>query len=509
MMSELESELAVLKKSSLRAGVHPYSKLNLHDFIYKVSGIPIKGYHTELATRNPNDCPYGLVHNRMIDKLENGEVKRLLFIIARGHGKSTVVSEYYPAWEILRNPSIRIIIVSESKDLATASINNASGYLEDLGVVFTKNDEELKFVARPKMGVRKRDPTLMSASTDSKLHGRHCDILILDDTVVLENMYTQKQREKFEEWFSAKMSQVLEPNGRLIVTGVRWRQSDFHGVLADKVRHPEFVDGTIIARACNEDFTDVLWSEKWSEELLRRKLAEIGPIFWKSQYMLDPSAMEGGTYKLDWIFGEGSSEYESAKLPHFEYKSLGVDPALGLGLDMFAACILGMTDGNEAYVLGFLHENLPTGQQGYRVIELVKEYGISKVGVEKVGYQVALKNAIEEKIKDEGLHVNVEGFEGPKKKEIRLAELGKPFLNGEIRFPKEAKPWKMAFQTEYASFPTGENSYDMLDALYYAWKTCAGPMIKFEDNWEPSIMSGSIKEEVKPHPVPVGSLRRW
>lgn len=521
-MDELMDLIDDVKKGSGTIGRHPYANLDLQEFVYRLTGIPTEGYHDVAPFVNERrqagllegqgDVAYTFVHNQMAIKLMDPMIRNLLILIARQHGKSTWQSEFYPTWEILRNPRIRIIIISESKSLAVSSIKSIGQYLEGLGQKFEKNDEEEKTVVRPKSGLHRRDPTLLAFSTASKLTGRHCDIMILDDTVVRDNSYTEPQRRKYEEWFGATISNVLESTGRLIVTGVRWRHADFHGVLADPIRHPEFGPpsnqflGRIVAPACTRDFKNVLWPAKWNEATLRLKQMAITPLYFASQFLLDPSAMEGGSFKIEWILGEGSSEYY--ELPDIQYRVLGVDPSLGVGQNMFAQCIAAIGTDNKMYVENVMGLNVTTGEQPYMVVNTAEQNKITKIGIEQVGYQVALKNAIAEKVQN----LQITGYQGPVKKEVRLSELAAPLLTGKIRFPatsipskdkknpdptKRNVPWMAEFQQEYLTFPTGEVN-DRLDSLYYAYKVSGIADLNYSfDDYEPVILGGKLKGSPK------------
>lgn len=523
-VKELIEDLNQINQTSKVNYKHPYANLNFKDFVTQMTGLPIRGYNYNKETfiPTPKGIPYAPIHMDIMNKLENREIDRLLVLVARGHAKSSLISQLYPAWEILRNPDVRIMVISDSKGLATSSIARAGEYLKRLGVQFVKYKEEEKMVAgRNEEGLLERDPTLMAFSKDSKLSGKHADIVILDDTVVLENMYTESQRNKYDEWINAQVNQVFDARGRLIVTGVRWRHADYHGVLADPMKHPEFGPpdnptwGRIIAPACDKAFGNVIWPEMWDETLLRTKEKEIGLLHFASQYRLDPSGMEGGVFKLDWIFGDGSSEYQ--ELPNISYKVLGVDPSLGQGQNYFSMCVGGVGQGVRGkmfYVISLYKFNIPTGQQPDLVIKTALREKVQNIGIEDVGYQIALKNTVQERMRDEGINIKVEGFKGPIKKEIRLQELNAPFYDGKIRFPsdyilndkgeimsKRVFPWKRDFIEEYAQFPTGEYD-DMLDALYYAFKVAkvySTPVTSMYDNWEPIIVVGdAVKSAAMP-----------
>ena len=64
---------------------------------------------------------FGRHHRIIIDalmRLEAGEITRLIVNTAPRHGKTMLISEYFPAWYLGRNPSDQIIATTYSLDRA-------------------------------------------------------------------------------------------------------------------------------------------------------------------------------------------------------------------------------------------------------------------------------------------------------------------------------------------------------------------------------------------------------
>jgi len=64
---------------------------------------------------------FGKHHRTIIDALESverGEIKRLMISMPPRHGKSMLVSEFFPAWYLGRNPDKSIITSSYAAELA-------------------------------------------------------------------------------------------------------------------------------------------------------------------------------------------------------------------------------------------------------------------------------------------------------------------------------------------------------------------------------------------------------
>lgn len=62
-------------------------------------------------------------HHRLVahylERVERGEIKRLMITLPPRHGKSMILSEFFPAWYLGRNPDKRIIAASYGQELAS------------------------------------------------------------------------------------------------------------------------------------------------------------------------------------------------------------------------------------------------------------------------------------------------------------------------------------------------------------------------------------------------------
>jgi predicted phage terminase large subunit-like protein len=512
MADRLLSELRDMTESREGMGRLPVADLNFRDFVYHVTGIPVEGYHdTSAYVGDDKHLAWPPVANEMMEMLENPMITRYIILVARQHLKTTIISDLYPAWRIARDPSIRIAEISHAKAQTVRAINNAEEYLNSVGVKWEKNDEEEKVVVRPHTGLLRRDPTLVALGLDSKMHGGHFDLMILDDCVVQENSYTPHQREKFKAWFTTMIPQMLESTGTLIATGVRWASADYHGELANEKFHPEYKMGCIVRPACTDTFENVIYPKKWGKETLIQRKREIGPASFASQFLLNPTLLESGVFKNEWIFGEGSSEY--SELPPLTQIAMGVDPSQGKGQNYFCVCIAGVGADMKLYVLKFYKEDITTGEQPNRVFELYQQEHVNKAGIETVQYQIIIASMVERLAKEAGVAVNIQDFPVCKIKDLRLQELSGPFYNGIIRFPsvyitkpdglQETReiPWRSDFTEEYSTFPTGASD-DMLDALYYAYKAAnLGLPLQPQTNYAPVILVGKTRHNsVLRHP---------
>ena len=177
----------------------------------------------------------GNIHRDVISWWTSSSAKNhQLLLLPRDHGKSALIA-YRAAWEVVKDPSIRILYISSTSNLATKQLK----FIKDILASDTVrlywpdlvNKEEAKrekwtereiSVDHPKRKEEAvRDPTIFTAGLTSNIVGMHCDIAILDDVVVATNAYLEDGREKVKEQYGY-LSSIEGANAREWVVGTRY-----------------------------------------------------------------------------------------------------------------------------------------------------------------------------------------------------------------------------------------------------------------------------------------------
>lgn len=163
------------------------------------------------------------------------------------HGKSTTWTINYVTWRIVKDPNIRILIVSKTLDLAKKFVaavkyQLTSDVFGDLKATFEPAGgwqdtqqiwrENMIYVRGRDSG--EKDPTLQGLGIGSQIYGARADLIIVDDAEDLGNvgMY-----EKHSDWISREVLSRLEPDtGQLLVIGTRVASMDLYRYLRDEAR---------------------------------------------------------------------------------------------------------------------------------------------------------------------------------------------------------------------------------------------------------------------------------
>lgn len=183
----------------------------------------------------------GTCHSNVIDWWTREDAKsHQLLLFPRDHGKSRHVA-YRVAWELTKDPTLRILYISATSNLAEKQLSFIKGILtsrvyseywpeminEQQGHRRKWNNTEIE-VDHPKRVMENvRDPSIFCAGLTTSITGMHCDIAVLDDVVVQENAYSQEGRNKVQSQYSL-LSSIESANAKEWVVGTRYHPKDLY-----------------------------------------------------------------------------------------------------------------------------------------------------------------------------------------------------------------------------------------------------------------------------------------
>lgn len=183
------------------------------------------------------DWPH-LVYTRVqLERVTSGEVKRLGVAWPPQHGKTTSVTEPYPAWRMLREPGLRCAILAHTQSYAekisrrTRSLVKAAG--GRLGDVNKQNEWALE-----------NGSTLIARGVGSSVAGEPIDLAMMDDLFGsrrdADSLIVQ---ERVHEWWMDDVTPRIQQNGAVVGMNTRWGPGDLFGRL---MQSPEWEHWTYI-----------------------------------------------------------------------------------------------------------------------------------------------------------------------------------------------------------------------------------------------------------------------
>jgi len=218
------------------------------------------------------------------------------------HAKSTTITVNYTTWRICQDPNIRIIIVSQTQEMAKRFLRAIKDRLAGANTAYKK----LQYDFAPDGGfdansaswtadsiyvnAEARDsgeatPTVQALGMNGQIYGNRADLIILDDTVTGKNAH---EFEKQIDWIQREViNRLTYPGGVLLLVGTRLAPVELYS----EIQKPEWygqdeespwtylTQPAVLEFAESPDDWIVLapWTNRPPVSLGARKLVEPGP----------------------------------------------------------------------------------------------------------------------------------------------------------------------------------------------------------------------------------------
>lgn len=240
-----------------------------------------------------------------------GREKRIVCEMPPRHGKSQLISRWFPVWFLEMFPHLNVGIITYGADLA----QEHGSWVRD---TIIENQDYL--TVRLRKDRRRADMFMTTAGGSMRalgwggaIIGKGFHVLIIDDPIKDEQeAYSENEREKkWDEWLN-KIRSRIEPDGSCVVLHQRWHTEDLIGRMMKPenqlekewtwkrvsfpaiATHPEGTDD--LGRVHGE----ALWPTRFSSEyiLSLRTGNEYG---WQALYQQDPLIKDGGYFIPSWF----------------------------------------------------------------------------------------------------------------------------------------------------------------------------------------------------------------
>lgn len=406
----------------------------------------------------------GHVHKELIRWWHReGSKTHQLTLLPRDHQKSALIA-YRVAWEITRNPAVRILYISSTANLANKQLKFIKDILTSDKYRYywpeMVNKDESKrekwteteiAVDHPKRAEEIiRDPTIFTAGLTTGITGLHCDIAVLDDVVVDDTAYTQDGRKKVANQVGY-LASITGTDARMWAVGTRYHPQDLYYDLANQTYEIFDDEGNVIdthhlwevferqVETHGDGTGEFLWPRtqrydgKWfgfSREELSKKKAQYPDLTkFRAQYYNNPNDAESASIKPDYF-----QYYERNKLrqdgPHWVYhgRRLNIFAAVDFAFsttarsDSTAIVVVGIDGDHNIYVLD-IDRFKTTKISDYfdRILRLHTKWGFRKIRAETtVAQKVIVEELKNNYIRVHGLALSVEDVRPTKRKEERI-----------------------------------------------------------------------------------------
>jgi predicted phage terminase large subunit-like protein len=265
------------------------------------------------------DYKVGAHHKKLAGLLEDIEARRkdrICVSVPPRHGKSQMVSIYYAAWYLGRNPSHKVMLVSHTTDLAVdfgrkvRNLINTDDFREVFPTVALASDSKSAGRWNTTAGGE-----FFACGVGSALAGRGAHMLLIDDPHSEQDVLNGNYGvfDKAYEWFAYGARTRLMPGGAVAVVHTRWHQLDMIGRLIDDMtknagsdqyevfEFPAIMQIPKFDADGNETTVEkALWPEFFDLPALHRTKASMPVFQWNAQYQQTPTAEEAAIVKREW-----------------------------------------------------------------------------------------------------------------------------------------------------------------------------------------------------------------
>lgn len=234
--------------------------------------------------------------------------KNLAIMMPPRMGKSTVSSVLAPAWALVEDPRLEIILLTYGDDFA----QKWGGAVRDLVL---EHGEAWNIALDPEHTASKAwrltaKGSMHTAGISVGAIGRGCRLLICDDLMKEEDADSPVLREKIWDRFQGTALSRVEQGGSIIVIMQRWHEDDIVGRLEKQhlmqeglgaqfefIRLPALAEkDDPLGRVEGEG----LWPERIAQETWEKRRAAVSPYTWASVYQQHPSPEGGGLVLRTW-----------------------------------------------------------------------------------------------------------------------------------------------------------------------------------------------------------------
>ena len=422
----------------------------------------------------------GNIHRDVISWwTSDGAKSHQLLLLPRDHMKSALIA-YRCVWELTRNPTLRILYISSTSNLAVKQLKFMKDILtcdtyrlywpdmveqeEAKREKWTEREISVDHPERKKESVR--DPSIFTAGLTSNIVGMHCDIAALDDIVVQGNAYTEEGREKVKDQYSL-LSSIESVNSQEWVVGTRYHPKDLYSNLVEMViesydeygsiskKEPLFDVKEHAVESVGDGTGQFLWPKqqrsdgKWFgfdvEALSEKKSKYLNKLHFRAQYYNDPHDVDSSPIQRD-LFQYFDQNYLSRRDGKWYFKGqrlnvvASVDFAYSMGLksDSTSIVVVGVDGASNYYVLEIDRFKTDKISEYFnRILKLYEKWGFRKIRAEvTAAQQVIVKDLKENYIRPNGLSLVVDEYrpsrwQGSKEERI-MATLEPKYANRQI-----------------------------------------------------------------------------
>lgn len=469
-----------------------------------------------LAVLRPEDCrvPFAQVHREVVQQFMDDTLRFQNFILPRAHAKSSIVVRAGALWHLFLEDMYYdrertrkfIVICSRTQDLSISHmswlkevIQTSPAFHHFFGDWFTTAKQWTKYRLELKDASLVVPKGMGQQYVGLNWKGQRPTLALNDDLEDAENTATDRSLEENFSWLVRDVEPAVDPQiGRVVVVGTPKHRN----CIVERLDRPGSGYASMRRGAILDENTPnerALWEAwkplsalkadrmrarangkeaEWVQEMLCKVTSDKGDFanihYWDGTVRTDAY---GNQYLVVTHRGGPETKGDLALLTELDEPEiipvntfLGFDPAIGTSAraDDAVCLVRGVCPEGKTYTIDlWAKKGATVEEQAQVIIQRARMYNVKYTAVETVAYQEALRQRVQQLMREEGIYLTgIESKNNPRKKkkgeDSRLEEMQPDFVLGRMVF--KASHTKLRDQA--LDYPYGSD--DALDALYYS-----------------------------------------
>jgi len=263
--------------------------------------------YKENHRRNFIIAPHLVLITEALEKIVNGETKRLIINIPPRYGKTELAVKCFIAWSLAKNPQSKFIHLSYSDDLALDNSSQTKEYIESESFQKFWNMELKKDAQGKKKWFNKDGGGVYATASGGAITGFGAGVaesksfsgaIIIDDPLKPDDAGSESRRNSVNERYNNTIrSRVNDRDTPIILIMQRLHEDDLSGFLLSGGSGETWEH--LCLPALDENNIP-LWEEKHSFVELEQ-IRQANRYNFSGQYMQQPSPEEGGEWRKEWF----------------------------------------------------------------------------------------------------------------------------------------------------------------------------------------------------------------
>lgn len=414
----------------------------------------------------------------MLDRVNTGEIARLMVFMPPGSAKSNYGTIKFPAYYLGRNHKHGVISASYNDTLAESfgrKVRNLVG-TDAYRAVFPvrlADDSKAKGEWETSEG-----GFYYACGVGSGVTGRRADLIVIDDPVKSrEEADSETMRAKTWDWFVSDIRTRGKPGHKIVIIQTRWHEDDLSGRIL-----PENWDGrsgwvksrtdenwyVLSLPACaGEDDPlgrepgEWLWADYYTPEHWRMtKATQTRPPAdirnWNSLYQQQPTTEQGTYFQRDWFkrYSHAPNELNVYLTGDFAISEEATADYTELG-------VWGVDNHEKVYVLDWWYGQKDSLEWSDKLLEMMARWRPVTFAGERANIEKSVLPFIEREMRQRGIYSAVEMLSTTGDKAAKARSFQSLQKAGDVYWPYT--DWADRVMQQMLKFPAGKHD-DAVDA---------------------------------------------